>query len=70
MPLPTATAPLLHTSRGLIDSDVLSELPTKRVYFLLDIVDFGKRPEPRSSKYEFWTEQFQSRKSWISCACR
>ena len=29
------------------------------INFLLDIVDFGQRPEPRSSKHEFQIEQFQ-----------
>jgi hypothetical protein len=32
---------------------------TVGIDFLLDIVDFGQRPEPRSSKHEFRIEQFQ-----------
>jgi hypothetical protein len=48
---------------SIFHSDVLSELAPKRIYFLLDIVDFGQRPKPRSSKHEFQIEQLQSRKS-------
>ena len=51
------------TLLSIIHSDVPSELAIERINFLLDIVDFGQRPEPRSSKHEFWIEQFQSRTS-------
>ena len=44
---------------SIIHSDVPSELVVERINFLLDIVDFGQRPEPRSSKHEFRIEQFQ-----------
>jgi hypothetical protein len=44
---------------SIIRSDVSSELVVERINFLLDIVDFGQRPEPRSSKHEFRIEQFQ-----------
>ena len=54
---PSPLPPIIH-------SDGTSELAIERINFLLDIVDFRQRPEPRSSKHELWIEQFQSRKSW------
>ena len=54
---PSPLPPIIH-------SNGTSELAIERIYFLLDIMNFRQRPEPRSSKHESWIEQFQSGKSW------
>ena len=57
--MPSQTSGFPFPLLSIIHSDVPSELVVERTNFLLDIVDFRQRPEPRSSKHELRIEQFQ-----------